>query len=152
MRQTLKIALVAMVSAAGLVATPTYAKEAKVYTSVFSKVAVSGYDTVAYFTDGKPVKGDKKFTYSWNGADWQFASAEHRDLFAANPEKYAPQYGGYCAYAVSQNYTASADPTSWRIYEGKLYLNYNADVQKRWEGDIKGFVADADKHWPSVTE
>src|SRR5512135_2769630 len=88
-------------------------------------VAIRGYDPVAYFTESKPVEGSKQFTFEWQGATWRFASAANRDLFAKTPEKYAPQYGGYCAYAVSQGHTATIDPQRWRIVDGKLYLNYS---------------------------
>ncbi len=127
-----------------------WAKEAAVYTRLFSKVALSGYDSVAYFTEGKPVKGDAKFSFDYQGAKWQFASAENRDKFAAAPQSYAPQFGGYCAWAVSQGYTASADPTLWKIVQGKLYVNFDADVQKKWEADIPGFIQKANVNWPNV--
>lgn len=126
------------------------AKEPPVYTGFFSHVAVSGYDTVAYFTQGHPVKGDSHIVAHYNGADWYFASEENKAKFVASPDKYAPQYGGYCAWAVSQNRTASADPTKWRIVDGKLYLNYDADIQQKWEKDIPGFINQANKYWPGV--
>ena len=114
-------------------------------------VAIKGYDPVAYFTEGKARKGDSKFTHEWNGAKWHFASAAHRDAFVAAPEKYAPQYGGYCAWAVSQNYTANTDPeTAWKIVNGKLYLNYSRDVQKKWEQDVPGHIAKAEVNWPKI--
>ena len=113
-------------------------------------LAVSGYDPVAYFADGKAVPGSSEFTLEWMGATWRFASAAHRDAFAADPLRYAPQYGGYCAWAVSQGYTASGDPQFWKIVDGKLYLNYDADVQKKWERDIPGFIVKADHNWPAV--
>lgn len=118
--------------------------------STFGGVAIDGYDPVAYFTDDKPVEGDKSITQEWMGATWRFATAEHRDLFAANPEKYAPQYGGYCAYAVSQGKTAGIDPEAWTIVDGKLYLNYNKKIQKTWEKDIPGYIAAADRQWPEI--
>lgn len=133
-----------------VVTAPAQAKEDEVYTGLFSNVAVSGYDTVAYFTVGKPVKGDKKFTYEWKDAKWRFSSQENLDKFKADPEAYAPQYGGYCSWAVSQGYTASADPDNWTIVDGKLYLNYDDDVQADWEKDIPGFIASANKHWPEL--
>lgn len=120
------------------------------YTGRFSNLAVDGYDTVAYFTEGKPVKGDKSFSTEYKGAEWRFASADNLAAFKAAPEQYAPQYGGYCAWAVSQNYTARGNPENWTIVDGKLYLNYNDEIQERWEMDIPGFIAAADKHWPSV--
>lgn len=110
-------------------------------------LAVSGYDTVAYFKENKPVEGKAEFSTEWNGAKWQFSSAENRDAFQKNPEKYAPQYGGYCAYAVSQGYTASADPQAWKIVDGKLYVNYNKSVKEKWEQDIPNYIASANKNW-----
>ena len=113
-------------------------------------LAIRGTDPVAYFTQGKPVQGVAEFEYVWNHVTWRFASAENRDRFAANPEQYAPQYGGFCAWAVSQGYTASIDPQAWRIVDDKLYLNYNKGVQRRWERDIPGNIAKADANWPEV--
>lgn len=136
----------------GLSSSLAQAKEAPVYTSLFSSVAVAGYDPVAYFTMQKPVKGDAKFTAMHNGAEWRFVSAEHRDKFVADPAHYAPQYGGYCAWAVSQGYTASADPLRWKIVNDKLYLNYDADVQKKWEVSVPEFIQAADKNWPKVIQ
>jgi YHS domain-containing protein len=113
-------------------------------------IAIKGYDPVAYFTDAMPVKGDSRFEYVWSGAKWLFASEEHLALFKNEPEKYAPRYGGYCAYAVSQGTTADIDPASWSIVDGKLYLNLNKDVQGLWEQDIPGYIQKADKNWPAV--
>lgn len=114
-------------------------------------LAIKGYDAVAYHTEGTPVKGAKEFEFEWKGAKWLFASAENMTLFKADPEKYAPQYGGYCAWAVSRGYIADTDPrNAWRIVEGKLYLNYNSSVQKNWERDIPGNTQKADANWPKV--
>ena len=121
-----------------------------IYTPLLSNNAIRGYDTVAYFTEGKPVKGDKKYSTEYQGANWLFSSKEHLDLFVANPEKYAPQYGGYCAYAVSQNTTASIEPEQFTVLDGKLYLNYNQSVNDLWNTDRAGFIAAADKNWPQV--
>jgi len=112
--------------------------------------AIRGTDPVAYFTLGKPQQGRAKFEYVWNHVTWRFANAENRDQFAASPEQYAPQYGGFCAWAVSQGYTAPIDPQAWRIVDGKLYLNYSPGVQRRWERDIPGNIAKADANWPDV--
>lgn len=112
-----------------------------------SGAAVEGYDTVAYFTENKPVEGKPEFTHEWRGAKWQFASAENRDKFAANPEKYAPQFGGYCSYAVSHGYTAYGDPQAWKIVDDKLYLNYNPDVKTMWEKEQAKFIQDGTKNW-----
>ena len=116
----------------------------------FLGVAVKGTDVVAYFTDGRTVPGEREHAFEWKGANWRFASAEHRDLFAAQPEKYAPQYGGYCAYAVSQGATAPIDPEAWRIVDGKLYLNLDRDIQQIWQQDIPGYIAQADANWPEL--
>ena len=130
---------------------PAFAKD-PVYTGAFSSLAVSGYDPVAYFNEGKPVEGSGEHEYEWNGATWRFSSAENMNSFRSNPQAYAPQYGGYCAWAVSQGYTASSDPQAWRIVDGKLYLNYSAGVQKTWEQDIPGFIVKADTNWPKVLD
>lgn len=112
--------------------------------------ALKGYDAVAYFKEGRPVKGLDEFRQDWMGAKWYFASAANRDEFARNPEKYAPQFGGYCAWAVAHGYTASIDPEAWRIVDGKLYLNYSKDVQKKWEADVPGFIRQGNENWPKL--
>ena len=115
--------------------------------------AIKGTDPVAYFslTAGqKAVKGLKQHTHSWNGATWRFSSIENKQKFIDNPEKYAPQYGGYCAFAVSHNFTKPTDPNAWRIVDGKLYLNLSKKVQKKWIKDIPGNISKADNNWPSV--
>lgn len=126
--------------------------EPPVYTDIFSDVAVQGYDPVAYFTEGKPVKGAKTFSAEYNGATFRFANAANRDAFIANPEQYAPQYGGYCAWAVSQGYHAKGDARFWKVVDGKLYLNYNASVQKKWEADIPGFIRSGEENWPRINQ
>jgi YHS domain-containing protein len=113
-------------------------------------IAIKGFDTVAYFTHAQPVKGDPKFAYRWMGATWLFASSENRDAFEKEPDRYAPQFGGYCAWAVSNNYTASIDPEAWRVVDGKLYLNYSKDVQKKWQQDIPKRIEDANRNWPGL--
>jgi YHS domain-containing protein len=115
-----------------------------------SNVAIKGYDPVAYFTQGKPVKGSSAFTYQWMNANWWFASALDRDEFKRSPEKYAPQYGGYCAYGVSQGHTAPIDPEAWTIIEGKLYLNYSKAVKRTWSGAIPKYIAEANQNWPGL--
>lgn len=114
--------------------------------------AIRGYDPIAYFTEGKPVRGRAEYSTEHMGATWRFASAENRDRFAAEPEKYAPQYGGYCAYAVGNGYTASIDPDAWSIVDGKLYLNYSTGVQKRWEAKRGHYLREASRNWPGVLE
>ena len=113
-------------------------------------LAIRGYDPVAYLEQSTPVKGSARFSYQWRGATWRFASADHRDRFQAEPERYAPQYGGYCAYAVSKGHTASIDPEAWKIVDGKLYLNYSKGVQRKWEQDVPGNIVKADKNWPGL--
>jgi len=120
--------------------------------SLFGGVAIDGFDPVAYFTDGKPVEGKKEHAHEWRGATWRFASAEHRDLFAADPGKYAPQYGGWCAYAVAQGSTADIDPEAWTIHGGKLYLNYDKKVQAKWLADRDAYIAKADVTWPGLVD
>jgi YHS domain-containing protein len=122
----------------------------KVNTS-FTGLAIDGYDPVAYFTQNKPVKGTREFTFEFEGATYRFASAEHREQFAKDPAKYAPQYGAFCAWAVSRGYTADTDPQAWRIVDGKLYLNYNTSVQKQWEQDIPGNISKANANWPGLS-
>lgn len=115
-------------------------------------LAIKGYDPVAYFTDGKPVEGSSNFTHEWEGAKWRFASAEHRDAFAKEPARYAPQFGGFCAWAVSQGYTADIDPEAWKVIDGKLYLNYSPKVQQKWEEDAAGNIAKAEANWPALRD
>lgn len=113
-------------------------------------LAIRGYDAVAYYQQAQPVKGSPQFSYAWRGATWLFANAENRARFQAEPERYAPQYGGYCAYAVSQGHTASIDPEAWKIVDHKLYLNNSKGVQKKWEQDVPGNIIKADKNWPDL--
>ena len=113
-------------------------------------VAIRGYDTVAYFEQGKPVKGTPEFEYEWMGARWRFSSAANRDLFAKDPAKYAPRYGGYCAYGVVHGHLSPIDPSAWKIVEGKLYLNYDREVQDLWNKDIPGNILKAEKIWPEL--
>jgi YHS domain-containing protein len=113
-------------------------------------IAIRGTDPVAYFTEGRPVQGNSNFSHQWMNATWHFASAENRDRFAANPEQYAPQYGGYCAFAVANNYAASTIPEAWSIVDGKLYLNFDLGVRDRWEGAIPDNIAKANQNWPNA--
>jgi YHS domain-containing protein len=113
-------------------------------------VAVKGYDPVAYFNDGKPVKGSPEHTFKWKGATWRFVSAEHRDAFMREPTKYAPQYGGYCAFGVSQSAIVDIDPNQWKIVKGRLYLNANALAQRLWAYDPEGHIKKGDAYWQVV--
>ena len=113
-------------------------------------VALHGYDPVAYFTAGAPTKGQAMFSTSWNGATFHFASAANRDAFVAQPDAYAPQYGGYCAMGVAGGAKFDIDPTAWRVENGRLYLNKDPRTQKVWLRDVPGNIAKADSKWPTV--
>jgi hypothetical protein len=126
------------------------AKKPAVFTEIIPGVAVGGHDPVAYFSERKPVAGSAEITLEHDGAVWRFASAANREAFQADPAKFAPQYGGYCAFAVANGYTAKGDPEAWTVANGKLYLNYNKSVQRRWEQDIPGNVRKGDANWPKV--
>ena len=146
-RRTL-IALAALAPAL-LMSVPAFAGKAEIFTGLVEGVGAGGYDAVSYFT-GAPVEGSKEFSTNWKGAEWRFASAANRDAFAASPEKYAPQYGGYCAFALSKGALAKGEPTAWTVNEGKLYLNYSEAVRENWRSDIPGNVAAANGNWPKV--
>lgn len=148
-----KMALAAFAVMALMAGPIAEATAATVYNaSRWSGVAIEGTDAVAYFTQAKPVEGSRKFSAKWNGATWRFASAGNRDLFVASPTKYAPQFGGWCAWAVSQGYTASIDPDAWRIVDGKLYLNYSKSVQAQWAEDIPGNIEKGETNWPGISK
>lgn len=115
-------------------------------------VAIKGYDPVSYFDEGRPVKGREEYSFEWNGAHWFFSSEEHLESFRKNPEKFAPQYGGYCAYAVSRGSTADIDPEAWTIVNGKLYLNLNKKIQKVWSDKMSENIAKADRNWPGIVK
>ncbi len=115
-------------------------------------VAIRGVDVVAYFTDQKAVKGSPEFSSEFKGSKFLFASAVHRDAFAADPEKYAPQYRGYCAFGVSGGYKADTDPAAFTVVDGKLYLNYNGEVKTMWTKDVPGFLKKSDEKWPEVAK
>ncbi|MEL7303380.1 MAG: YHS domain-containing (seleno)protein [Pseudomonadota bacterium] len=113
-------------------------------------VAIKGFDPVAYFTVGKPTKGTSEHTSEYKGATWKFASAENKALFDGNPEKYAPAYGGYCAYGVAQGALVKIEGNAWAIRNGKLYLNYNRSVQNRWAKKPASFIKTANTKWPKL--
>lgn len=113
--------------------------------------AIRGTDPVTYFTDGRPIAGRAEFTHAWQGVSWRFATAANRDAFTADPARYAPAYGGFCAWAVAEGYTAPIDPAAWRIVEGRLYLNYSRSIQRRWDRDIAGNIRRAEANWPRLS-
>lgn len=133
-----------------LLSNVAWSEQDSIYTARFSSLAVGGYDVTAYFTEAKPVKGKKAFKTEYMKAEWHFASQENLDKFTSDPERYVPQYGGYCAWAVSQGSTASGDPLLWTVHEDKLYLNYNAKINKKWDQDKDELIAIADENWPTV--
>ncbi|MEM6987200.1 MAG: YHS domain-containing (seleno)protein [Pseudomonadota bacterium] len=145
------LALMVVLSAAVHAAEPINTLEKSGFFSFKpSGIAIRGYDPVAYFTQGKPVDGDDRYTTSWEGATWRFSSQEHLDLFTGDPEKYAPQYGGYCAYGVAEGGLVKIEPEAWSILDGKLYLNYDAKIQRKWEKDIPGYIARADQKFEAL--
>ncbi len=113
-------------------------------------LAIYGYDPVAYFTQSKPVKGNNTFVVEHQGTKWAFSSAANMQAFSANPEKYLPQYGGYCAFAASKNKIAKIDPNAWSIKNGKLYLNYNDKIRSRWLKDVDRMIVKGDRNWPAL--
>ena len=125
------------------------ADKAPVYTSWNKNIAVGGYDAVSFFKS-KPVEGNSEFSTEYNGAEWRFSSEANRDLFNANPEAFAPQYGGYCAWAVAGGKLAKGSPKHWSIEDGKLYLNYNRKIKNRWIDNKANFITQADGEWPEI--
>lgn len=112
--------------------------------------AINGYDPVAYFTDGAPVQGRSEISVMWKGVVWLFANHEHREAFEANPRAYAPQFGGYCAYAISLGYRDATEPDAWAIVDGRLYLIRSVRVLTLWEQDADRNIARAAANWPAV--
>lgn len=133
---------------ASAIALPAIAASPQIFQS--NGVAINGYDPVAYFTQSQPVEGSVSTSFDWLGATWHFASAANRDLFAANPEQYAPQFGGYCAFAASKNALAPTIPNAWTVYQGKLYLNANLRARELWNKDKDVFIALAEGFWPGI--
>lgn len=148
MRKIVKLSLLGIVACLAAAA-PARAVD-PVNTGFLGHTAIEGYDPVAYFTEGEPTEGSREHSFEWRGASWRFASAAHRHAFAADPERYAPQYGGYCAYAVALGTTAGIEPQAWEIVDGKLYLNVSLEIQRRWREDIPGYIAKADANWPRL--
>jgi hypothetical protein len=115
-------------------------------------VAIKGYDPVAYFKDGKAIRGNESFTFQWHDLIWYFLNKENKDLFASGPDKYAPQYDGYCAWAMSEGRKAIADPEIWMIVDGRLYLNCSKSAYEKWSKDIPGNIKKADTNWVKISE
>ncbi len=130
---------------------PANAGKDPVFTGLVSGVGAGGYDVVAYFS-GQSAQGHAEITTSWNGAVWRFASSANKAMFEADPRKYAPQFGGYCAYAVAKGYTAKGDPEAWSVVDGKLYLNYSKAVRAKWQEDVPGNITAGNANWPKVLD
>ncbi len=126
------------------------AEEPYIFTQKNNNYGAGGYDVVAYFTDKKPMEGKQDYQTEWKGAMWLFSSAENLEMFSKNPEQYAPQYGGYCSWAMAKGDLAKGDPKRWKVVDDKLYLNYNWSIQKLWERDIAGMIERGDAQWPNV--
>lgn len=152
-RQTLVGASLAVTAVAagtyGLFASPDY--KAPVYAN--DGIAIDGTDAVAYFTENKPVAGSSENAFEWNGATWHFASVENMESFKANPAKFAPAYGGYCAWAIAEKkQLASTQPSNWAVVDNRLFLNFNDSVQERWNADIARFIKMGDENWPDIVK
>jgi YHS domain-containing protein len=131
-----------------LVSLYSFAQTSEVFSN--ESGAIKGYDPVAFFVESKAVKGTKEFTYEWNGALWHFANKKNKDLFVANPEKYAPQYGGYCAYGTADGHKAPTETDTWTVDNNKLYFNYNQKVKTLWDKDRASLIKKADEQWPKI--
>jgi YHS domain-containing protein len=146
------VRLVFTLAAIGLVLALTqhaYAEAAQIDpTNTENGIALKGYDPVAYFNSGQPTEGAERYSFQWNGVTYRFASQHNLEAFKADPGRYAPQYGGYCAYAMSLNRIADIDPTKWAVVDGKLYLNNGYIAQTLWSLDKTGNIKSADDNWP----
>mgnify|MGYP003476772039 FL=1 len=138
-------------AAATLMPGLAFAAKDKVFIGLVEGVGAGGYDVVAYFS-GTAAEGKAEFTAEWEGAQWRFASAENKAAFEADPAKYAPQFGGYCAYAVAKGSIAKGDPQAWSVVDGKLYLNLSASIRTKWQEDVPGNITAGNANWPKVLE
>jgi len=142
--------LVILAVALTVISGSTFAQKGQTFST--KDGAIKGYDPVAYFKTQMAVKGADKYSFEWNEAVWHFSSKENLSAFKENPEAFAPQFGGYCAYAVSQGYTYRVNPEAWKIVDGKLYLNYSQGIKKKWEANQAEFIRLAKGNWPKVLE
>lgn len=126
-----------------------FADSPTIYTSWKNNLAVSGYDPVSFFS-GKPNQGKAKYSYDYQGAEWRFSTRGNLELFKTNPDAFLPQYGGYCAWAIAKGKLAKGSPKHWTVEDGKLYINFNARIKRRWEKDVSGFIEQADLEWPDI--
>lgn len=147
MKRLTALMLAGLALAAGLFAGPVSAADVQ-----HSTPGLSGYDPVAYFTDAKPIRGSGYHTAVYDGITYAFATAEHRTMFLANPQKYLPAYGGYCAYGVAIGKKFVADPEVWRVQDGTLYLNLDRDIQMKWEKDLPGYIRKGNANWSDIRD
>ncbi len=138
-----------VLAAAGL---PLAASAGEVWYPYGSKLGADGRDVVAYFSEGQAVKGVEEHAVDFGGTRWLFSSGENRDAFAADPARYVPQYGGYCAYAMGKGYQAFGNPEVWTVHEGRLFFNYSSSVQNSWTASRQDLIESADRNWPGVVE
>ena len=113
-------------------------------------IALHGYDPVSYFTAGEPAKGSYEYTATYKNAIFKFSTADNRDSFRADPARFAPQFGGFCAFGTAMEKKFDGDPNAWKVVNNKLYLNLNKDVQKRWLTDVPGYITTANSAWPQI--
>ena len=147
MKVTTQSIISACVLLVAVVASPVFGQDVSKSTP-----GISGYDPVAYFTDGKPMRGSGYHVAEFDDVTYAFASEEHKEMFEANPEKYVPSYGGYCAYGVAVGKKFVADPTVWKVVDGKLYLNLDKGIQGKWNADIPGYIKTGDKNWVEIKD
>ncbi|MBC6417190.1 MAG: YHS domain-containing protein [Rhodospirillales bacterium] len=152
MASAIRMLILAVFATAGLTAAAGTAESKPLVFQTDEGVAVLGYDPVAYHLAGKPIKGDPAYSAEYEGATWLFASAENRDRFLADPEAYAPAYGGWCAYGMAKGGKVPIDPAAWSVVDGTLYLNVNKKVRGWWEADMTDYIAQADANWPKVSQ
>ena len=139
-----------LIIATAFLSAPALAADDEIYTSFFGNTGAGGYDVVAYFSEAEPIKGTDTYSTEYKDAEWHFSSQENLDKFKQNPDMYVPQYGGYCAYAIASGSFAGIEPEQFTVVNGKLYLNYNHDIQKTWKADRDNFIQIADKRWPAL--
>lgn len=150
MQLTRRSALGILIAAGAATTLPRVARAREPEVFQAGGLAIHGTDPVAYFTEGGPVKGDAAHAIEWNGATWHFASAANAQTFEANPEAYAPVFGGYCAYAASLGYLAPTQPEAWTVHENRLYLNANLRARELWLRDVPGNIAKGLTNWPGI--
>lgn len=150
-RKTLGLGLGLLAASTTLIATRASAAEPNVYQN--AGIAIDGADAVAFFglgVDDAPVIGSSEHAFEWNGATWHFATAENRATFAADPEAYAPAFGGYCAYAAARGYVASTVPEAWSVVDGRLFLNYSTRIRRRWLRELPDAIGQGDANYPAI--